>query len=172
MRTVRCSSRLLGGGGCLPRGVCTGGVCLGGGVSYRYPLWTESQTPVKTLPCRTENLASFFHPELSDEGNLFSHVWQSVLFCSRGGFPCDHYQWCIGSHSIATPSPTTWSNLLIIKHVWLASNWNDFLWCANSLCKSRIPWKGWLAIVPRHRDTDSWVLCKKIVKLYTIYFIL
>ena len=35
MRTVRCSSRLLGG------------------VSARHPpLWTEWQTPVKTLPCR------------------------------------------------------------------------------------------------------------------------
>ena len=43
MRTVRCSSRLLGGGGCLPR-VCLLGVCLGvclvcpRGVSGRRPL--------------------------------------------------------------------------------------------------------------------------------------
>ena len=44
MRTARCSSRLLGGGG----------VCPGWGVwvSARHPSWTEWQTPVKTLPCR------------------------------------------------------------------------------------------------------------------------
>ena len=67
MRTVRYSSRLRGVG-VWPGGVCPGGVCLGGvypGVSVQgvgvsaqgdgvchTPLWTESQMPVKTLPCR------------------------------------------------------------------------------------------------------------------------
>ena len=41
MRTVRCSSRLLGAGGVCPEG----DVCLP-------PPWTELQTLVKTLPCR------------------------------------------------------------------------------------------------------------------------
>ena len=47
MRTVRCSSRLLGGGGCLP-----GGVCITACTEADIPLWTEWQTGVKTLPCR------------------------------------------------------------------------------------------------------------------------
>ena len=61
---------LLWGEGCLPWGVCSGGVCSQGGWSAprgrgvcsqgggipactevdTSPLWTESQTPVKTLP--------------------------------------------------------------------------------------------------------------------------
>ena len=60
MRTIRCSSHLLGvgvcPGGCLPRrgvsaqegGVYLGAVCPGG-VCQTPPLWTEWQTPVKTL---------------------------------------------------------------------------------------------------------------------------
>ena len=50
MCTVRCSSR-LGMGVCLRGGlcVCGGGVCLARWV-YTYPLGTESQTGVKTLP--------------------------------------------------------------------------------------------------------------------------
>ena len=74
MRAVHCSSHLLwegvsakkgvgvsgqrgiyqGGvcpGGYLPRGVCPGG-CLPRGCLVDTPLWTEWQTPVKTLPCR------------------------------------------------------------------------------------------------------------------------
>ena len=59
MRTVRCSGRwggVWGGvclGGCMPRGGCLprgGGDCLG--VDVHLPLWTESQTGVKTLPFR------------------------------------------------------------------------------------------------------------------------
>ena len=42
-------------GGSAPGGVCSGGSAPGGGVSQHAlrhppPLWTESQTPVKTLP--------------------------------------------------------------------------------------------------------------------------
>ena len=79
MRTVGCSSRLLGvcaqgvgvcaqggcvPGGCLPRGVSAqgvsaqegvlGGVCLGVWLSAlwdTYPLWREWQTGVETLTC-------------------------------------------------------------------------------------------------------------------------
>ena len=63
MRTVRCSGRLLGGGGvwlwvsgrggCLPRGCLAGGCLSGGGcLPDIHRLWTESQTGVKTLTCR------------------------------------------------------------------------------------------------------------------------
>ena len=54
MRTVRCSGRLLGGGGCLPRGVSAQGVTARGCLpDTPLPLrWTESQTGVKTLHCR------------------------------------------------------------------------------------------------------------------------
>ena len=41
------------------------------------------------------------------ESNVFSHVFLS--FCPQGGFPCDHYSWCIGPHhteiSCAGPWP-------------------------------------------------------------------
>ena len=46
-----------GGGVCPQGGVCSGGVCSRGGVVSQHavrqtpPLWTESQMPVKTLPC-------------------------------------------------------------------------------------------------------------------------
>ena len=67
MRTVRCSSRLLGGG--LHRGgVCLGKVYARGGVCQRPPTWTEWQTPVKTLPCRNYVTESneWFKPRFCD----------------------------------------------------------------------------------------------------------
>ena len=48
MRTVRCSGRLGGGGGCLPMGgVCLGGSAQGGVYPVHLPL-VDRQTPVKT----------------------------------------------------------------------------------------------------------------------------
>ena len=56
IRTVRCSSRLLGG-------------CLPGGCLPDTPLWTEWQTGVKTLPCC--NYVA--------DGNNFDY--QKILYC-------------------------------------------------------------------------------------------
>ena len=63
MRTVRCSSRLLGEGVCLGACVSLGSVCLEGGVGggvFAQGVSTQGkacerndwQTGVKTLPCR------------------------------------------------------------------------------------------------------------------------
>ena len=68
MRTVRCSSRLLGGGVsaqgcvCLARGLCLSDT----------PPWTEWQTPVKTLPCR--NYVANGSEHVSSLGWLDFHV--------------------------------------------------------------------------------------------------
>ena len=101
---------------------------------------------------------------------------------SKNQIPC--FPWAVATLSLyrysvpfqPPPPPThprpprTWSHMFIMKLIRLASGQmvsqrNAFLWCENLFCTTSIPWKGWLAIVPRHRDVDSWALCVEIVKL-------
>ena len=92
------------------------------------------------------------------EGNVFSPIVSvRQSFCAGGGFLCDHYPRCIGHHHTginppppdlapAPPIPTfrhrtwdfnveghphrTYSNLFIMKQVWLASVWLASCWNA------------------------------------------
>ena len=54
-----------------------------------------AQTPIYYCP-----------PTKLREGNVFSHVSLSA----RGGFPCDHYSWCIGPHCTRLLSSWTWDS--------------------------------------------------------------
>ena len=116
MRTIHCSSRLLGGGGggvCLG-GFCPGGVCLGGGMSAQgvclprvavclvgvcpveclpgggvwpgdvqqtLPLWTEWQTPVKTLTCRNYVADGKNYSSLTHKSNNQNLTAQLLVSC-------------------------------------------------------------------------------------------
>ena len=108
MRTVRCSSRLLGGlvgglclpGGCLPRGcVCLGVSALGGCIQHALrqtpPCGQNSwHMPVKILPCATS---------LRTVINHCTGTWEQRLrllaarvahnSCSSRILYCDTWQW-------------------------------------------------------------------------------
>ena len=42
------------------------------------------------------------------EGNVFSHVSVILSVHRGGGFPCDHYPWCLGPHYTGSPWPWPW----------------------------------------------------------------
>ena len=115
MRTVRCSGRLLGVS-------AQGGVCLGGvypGVSARPPTpRTESQTGVKTLPCRNyvadgnyhltaKNCQGHFHSRTLHPFAMLSvecahiltrtHAWTHIVLSGARIFTRTHIMfsvWC------------------------------------------------------------------------------
>ena len=86
MRTVRCS----GISGCLSRRVSAQGrVSVQGDVCQTPPLWTESQTGVKTLPCRNyvadgKNL-SVHHTTLALIVTLFDFMLLSYRYSPLAG---------------------------------------------------------------------------------------
>ena len=75
-----CPGGVSGQGVCTQGGVCPGGVCLAGvsagGVCLGGPthLWTESQTPVKTLPCRNY---------VADGNSTYCILWSSSQMSMR-----------------------------------------------------------------------------------------
>ena len=72
----------VGGKGSLPGGLYPGGLCLGGSLSGG----TESQTPVKTLPCRGKKnpkIRSCLHNQSSLDLWLPLEVWNSQTTVTR-----------------------------------------------------------------------------------------
>ena len=91
MRTVRCSGR-LGGGGCLPRGVCLGR-SLPKGVCSDTPSpnpWTQSQIGVKNH-CLSATIVSVTRKHSSRTLTLANRMWHGS---------------CAGVYSPPPPPPT------------------------------------------------------------------